>query len=145
MHYYILDILKTIECSEHQFWIYWINGNGYLNEYCRSCAFGKEDNPTASDSLWIESPAELYSNRRSTQHREKTARTTAEATADGLINIQLWFDVKQIKAQLTFSTELSSATRTTTIFKCTVDSVVGRREALDMMSRARGEKPLAED
>lgn len=25
-----------------------------------------------------------------------------EATADGLINIQLWFDVKQIKAQLTF-------------------------------------------
>lgn len=106
-----------------------------LHVYCRSCAFGKEDNPTASDSLWIESPAELYSNRRSTQHRQKTATTTAEATADGLINIQLWFDVKQIKAQLTFSTELSSAT-TTTIFKCTVvDSVVGRREALHMMSR----------
>lgn len=120
MHYYILDILIiNTDYSEHQFWIYWINGNGYLHVYCRSCAFGKEDNPTASDSLWIESPAELYSNRRSTQHRQKTATTTAEATADGLINIQLWFDVKQIKAQLTFSTELSSAT-TTTIFKCTV-------------------------
>lgn len=43
--------------------------------------------------------------------------------------------MKQIKAQLTFSTELSSAT-TTTIFKSTVvDRVVGRREALHMMSR----------